>query len=216
MKKVIITFVAIFIIITIIYAGSYCFMTRNVKTPKYAVTLSSGNIQIRQYPPMLLASVTVSGERQTAITNGFRLIADYIFGNNKLPNQQSENIAMTAPVLQQSSHKIAMTAPVMQQLAQNNEWQVSFVMPSKYSLQNIPKPNNSEVRLHEIIAQRVVVIKFSGSITNQNLQKHLNKLNDYIHKTQLKVVGEPRYAFYNPPWTLPMMRRNEIMYVLAS
>jgi hypothetical protein len=96
----------------------------NVERPKYKVVLSSDNIELRDYAPMIVAEAEVTGERRVAIGKGFRLIADYIFGNNTA----SEKVAMTAPVSQQASQKIAMTAPVTQQ-GEGNSWKVYFVMP---------------------------------------------------------------------------------------
>jgi hypothetical protein len=106
----------------------------NVETPDYTVSSKSGNLEIREYGPTIVAEATVEGERDQAIQRGFRIIADYIFGNNL----SSTKVAMTAPVIQQSSEKIAMTAPVIQQ-AKGTSWNVRFVMPSKYTIETLPK-----------------------------------------------------------------------------
>jgi hypothetical protein len=106
----------------------------NVETPVYMVSSKSGNLEIREYGPTIVAEATVEGERDQAIQRGFRIIADYIFGNNL----SSTKVAMTAPVIQQSSEKIAMTAPVIQQ-AKGTSWNVRFVMPSKYTIETLPK-----------------------------------------------------------------------------
>lgn len=109
----------------------------NVEHPKYKVAERSGNIEIRDYVPMIVAEADVKGERREAIGKGFRIIADYIFGNNTA----AQKVPMTAPVTQQGNEKIAMTAPVTQQ-GVDNTWRVRFVMPSKYTMQTLPKPNN--------------------------------------------------------------------------
>ena len=178
----------------------------NVEKPDYKVIQTEQNIEIRQYEPMIIAEVEVDGKREDAIREGFRLIADYIFGNNTV----QRDIAMTAPVQQQESQKIAMTAPVQQQ-STGRSWQISFVMPSKYSMETLPEPKNDRVRLKEILTKKFVVIEFSGTNSNENVTEHENQLMNYIEANQIKIIDSPKYAFYNAPWTLPFMRRNEVM-----
>jgi len=112
----------------------------NVEHPKYKVAERSGNIEIRDYSPMIVAEAEVKGERREAISKGFRIIADYIFGNNTA----AQKVLMTAPVTQQGSEKIAMTAPVTQEGGGDDAWRVSFIMPSKCSMETLPKPNNPD------------------------------------------------------------------------
>jgi hypothetical protein len=177
-----------------------------VEHSDYKVTERSGNIELRDYAPMIVAEAEVEGERREAINKGFRIIADYIFGNNTA----SQKVAMTAPVTQQGSEKIAMTAPVTQQ-GDGKTWRVRFVMPSKYTMETLPKPNNSAVALKEIPAKRVAAIRFSGFNTNDNLNRHAEELNDFLSEQNLTPLSPPTYAFYNPPWTLPFLRRNEVL-----
>jgi len=195
-------------IITLILIGGVLIgpIMSDVEKPDYKVLTSSQNIEIRQYPPIIIAEVEVDGNREAAIGDGFRLLADYIFGNNTV----QKSIAMTAPVQQQESQKIAMTAPVQQQ-STGKAWKVSFVMPSEYSMESLPKPNNDRVTLQEIAAGKLIVIKFSGTSSDKNVAEYEKQLMDYIEANQIKATGSPKYAFYNPPWTLPFMRRNEIM-----
>ena len=183
----------------------------NVEKPDYKVVQSIQNIEIRHYEPMIIAEVEVQGNRKEAISNGFRLIADYIFGNNTV----KRDIAMTAPVQQKESQKIAMTAPV-QQKSKGNNWQISFIMPSEYSIKSLPLPNNDRVLLKEIQTKKFVVIEFSGTNSNENLTKHENELIKYIEANNIKITGPPKYAFYNAPWTLPFMRRNEVMFEIIK
>ena len=178
----------------------------NVEKPDYKVIQSEQNIEIRQYEPMIIAEVEVDGKREDAIRDGFRLLADYIFGNNTV----QQVISMTAPVQQKENQKIAMTAPVQQQ-SMGKSWRMSFVMPSKYSIDSLPLPNNNRVRLKEILTKKFVVIEFSGTNSNENVTKHENQLMNYIEANQINIIGSPKYAFYNAPWTLPFLRRNEVM-----
>lgn len=178
----------------------------NVEKPDYEVIHSTENIEIRRYAPMIIAEVAVEGKRKEAIRNGFRQLADYIFGNNTA----QKDIAMTAPVQQQKNQRIAMTAPVQQQ-SSDNVWNVSFVMPSEYRMASLPKPNNDRVHLKEVPSKTFAVIRFSGTNADKNIAKHEAQLRDYIESQQITGIGSPKYAFYNPPWTLPFMRRNEVM-----
>jgi len=178
----------------------------DVEIPNYEVLAAEQTIEIRRYQPMIIAEVEVVGERKAAINGGFRLLADYIFGNNTL----QQEIAMTAPVAQRGSQKIAMTAPVQQESA-GQSWRVSFIMPAEYSLESLPKPNDARVLLRAVPAQQFAVIRFSGLSSDNNINQHEQQLMDYVHANALTVIGAAKYAFYNPPWTLPPMRRNEVM-----
>lgn len=200
-------------IIGIVFMGAIAAgpIMSDVETPSYEIVKSRDAIEIRQYEPMIVAEVQVNGKREDAIGNGFRLLSDYIFGNN-IANQ---DIAMTAPVQQQESTKIAMTAPVHQQ-STGDDWQVSFVMPSEYTMDTLPKPVNERVALKEIPAKTFAAITFSGTNSDENVQKHENILLEYIEANDLSVISTPKYAFYNPPWTLPLMRRNEVMIEIAK
>ncbi len=180
-----------------------------VEQAPYTVLESHGNIEVREYAPTIVAEVEVRGERMKALNQGFRLIANYIFGNNL----SSKKVAMTAPVTQEAGEKIAMTAPVTQ-MGGDNTWKVRFVMPREYTLASLPQPKNSDVHLVAVPARRAVVIRFSGSNTDKNLATHRDELLRYVAEHHLAVVGAPTSAFYNPPWTLPFLRRNEIMLEL--
>jgi len=193
----------------ILLAGLSGTLMSQVEQAPYTVLESHDNIEIRAYAPIIVAEVEVQGERKQALNQGFRLIADYIFGNNL----SSRKVAMTAPVTQEAGEKIAMTAPVTQ-LGGDNTWKVRFVMPRDYTLDTLPKPKNGEVHLLSVPARRAVVIRFAGSNTDRNLATHRDELLRYVAEHHLPVVGAPTTAFYNPPWTLPFLRRNEIMLEL--
>jgi hypothetical protein len=200
--KIIVVVIGI-ILISAIAVGSI--MSR-VETPAYEVIKSQGKIEIRQFEPMIIAEVQVQGERTDAISKGFRLLADYIFGNNTT----RQNIAMTAPVQQRESTQIAMTAPIQQQSTKDS-WLVSFVMPSEYSIESLPKPKNDRVALKKVPPEQFIVITFSGTSSDENLREHEEELIEFIKNNNISVTGTSKYAFYNPPWTLPLMRRNEVM-----
>jgi hypothetical protein len=178
----------------------------DVEQPSYTVVKTDGAIEIRDYAPMIVAEVDVSGPREESISTGFRMIADFIFGNNV----SAQKLAMTAPVIQQSSEKIAMTAPVIQQ-GEANSWKVRFVMPASYTLETLPKPNNKQVKISTQPEKRFAVIRFAGSTQNENVAEHEALLRAYLAEHKLRAIAPATYAFYNPPWTLPPLRRNEVM-----
>ncbi len=185
--------------------------------PKYVLLEKSEPFELRAYAPLLVAEVKVDGDLDAASNQGFRLIAAYIFGKN----QVSEKIAMTAPVGiestdQNKSAKIAMTAPVGIESSKSsegvgNQWTVSFVMPAEYTLASLPKPLDPQVKIREVPAEKRAVITFSGFYNEEKVQGKTQALRDWIKLKNLKSVGEPQFARYNPPWTLPFMRRNEVM-----
>jgi hypothetical protein len=183
----------------------------NVEHPKYKVAERNDNIEIRDYAPMIVAEADVKGERREAMGKGFRIIADYIFGNNTA----AQKVPMTAPVTQQGNEKIAMTAPVTQQ-ASENTWRVRFVMPSKYTMETLPKPNNPAVELKEIPAKRFAAIRFSGMAEEDSLKRHTKELEDFLSAKTFTPLSPPTYAFYNPPWTLPFLRRNEVLVEIPA
>jgi hypothetical protein len=151
-----------------------------------------------------------------ASSKGFRLIADFIFGNNTAQSDKSEEISMTVPVSVKSSvEKISMTAPVGVKRADSG-WRVYFVMPRQYSLQTLPKPNNPQVSIKSIPLQQFAVIRFSGLVDEEKMVLKLAELNRWIETKKLKAIGIPELARYNPPWTLPFLRRNELMVEVDS
>ena len=182
-----------------------------VEQPAYTVVRSFEDVEVRDYPPMIVAEVEVSGERKEAINAGFRQIADYIFGNNS----PARKIPMTAPVTQQAGEKVAMTAPVSQQAA-GGIWKVRFVMPSGYTLETLPTPNNAAVKLIAVPAERFAAIRFSGLAGGETIARYKQRLFDRLAEQALKSEGEAVTAFYNPPWTLPFLRRNEILVKIRS
>lgn len=176
--------------------------------PRFTVVERSGEIEIRQYGTRLAADVVVEGNEEDARTKGFRLLADYIFGNNTAKSE----IAMTAPVAQQASRseKIDMTAPVAQARGPGNTWRVRFFMPSKYTLQTLPRPNNPAVKIVEIPGETMAVLRFSNSRSAERIAEKTNELIRGLERTKWVASGEPVTWLYDPPWTLPFFRRNEV------
>ena len=192
-----------------------------VEEPKYEIVLQDTRFEVRRYAPFIVAETWVDGDMDAASGKGFRAIADYIFGNNKSPQSAaSSKIAMTAPVTmepQGKSSTIAMTAPVVMQpsrqatsLAGAQRWRVHFVMPGEYTLASLPTPNNGAVTLREAPATLVAVAKYSGFNTETRIQEETLALSAWMESRKFAAVGTAKLARYDPPWTLPIWRRNEI------
>ena len=182
-----------------------------VEEPSYKLSLKDGACEVRAYPALIAAEVTVKGERNAAINEAFRLLAGYIFG----ANTTKQKIAMTAPVVQtpKASEKIAMTAPVTQ-VAKGEAWVVRFIMPKSYSLETLPTPNNPKVSLVPIAESKQAVLRFSGLTQEGDITKHSKDLMTCVAKHNLKASGPVTLARFDPPWTPWFMRRNEVSIIV--
>ena len=182
-----------------------------IEEPTYETILAEEPYEVRQYRPMIVAETFVEGDLSAASNAGFRRIADFIFGNNTSPRGAGEKIEMTAPVTAApASEKIAMTAPVTVEDT-GGRWRVHFVMPSKYTIATLPRPNDPAVVIREVPAAKVAVIRFSGLAGESNVAGKTADLMRWIESRGLRASGAPQLARYNPPWTLPFMRRNEVL-----
>jgi hypothetical protein len=181
-----------------------------IEEPKYDVVQVDGPFEIRKYAPILIAETFVDGDMDEASSKGFRLIADFIFGNNQVTDSNaSSKIAMTAPVTAepQSSESTLQAA---------KKWRIHFVMPSQYTLANIPKPKNDAVTLRDVPSKFFVVHSYSGFNSLSRVQAKTDEALEWANRKALKVLGPPQLSRYDPPWTLPMFRRNEIMVEVAA
>lgn len=173
--------------------------------PRFTVVDKIGVIEVRQYGTRLAADVVVQGDEESARSDGFRLLADYIFGNNT----SRTKIAMTAPVAQERSEKIAMTAPVSQ-TRDGEGWRVRFFMPAKYTRKTLPQPNNPAVQVVELPGETMAVLRFSNSRSAETIAQQTSALLRGIESSRWAVAGAPVTWLYDPPWTLPFFRRNEV------
>ena len=180
---------------TIIYTN----ISMALEEPKYQILKSNNNYEIREYNDRLAVEVTYSNE-----DSGFRYLFNYISGENTT----SEKVSMTVPVTQ--SVKIDMTTPVTQS-KKDGKLVMQFYLPSKFTLNNAPKPTNSRVSLVVLEGGIYAVIKYSGRVTDKNFQKHYKKLKEYLIKDNINFVEPAIRATFNGPFTLPILRRNEVM-----
>jgi SOUL heme-binding protein len=176
--------------------------------PPHTVEPLIQGVEIRRYGPRIAAETRVSGDEIAARSEGFRRLARYIFG----ANGSSDTIAMTAPVGDQKmrqSTKIAMTAPVAQsQSAQ--ESLIRFYMPAEWTMESLPTPIDDRVALRAVAPETVAVLRFSGDRGARSVATHTAKLREVLRSTGFEAAGEPTCWFYDPPWTLWFLRRNEI------
>lgn len=177
--------------------------------PRYEVVDKVAAFEVRRYGPRLAAEVTVGGSAEGARNAGFRKLAAYIFGGNRT----RASIAMTAPVVQSargSSESIAMTAPVVQAGDSAGGWRIQFIMPARYTRETLPVPNDGDVRIVTLPSEDYAVMRFSGDRSGRAVDRRMDELKRTAAERGWRVTGEPAAWFYDPPWTPPFLRRNEV------
>lgn len=179
---------------------------RTEQQPAYTVTEHLGEIEIRQYAPRFAAETTVDAtDERAARSQGFNILAGYIFGKN----HDTREIAMTAPVETKVGRQIDMTAPVETSANQAGKMTMRFFLPVDATHANAPAPNDGRVGLVEIPAQTIAVLRFSGAWSGEAIAEKQNALVAHLNATHWTVVGSPFALFYDPPFTVPALRRNE-------
>lgn len=186
--------------------------------PKYSVVerIDEG-VEVRQYGARVAAEVTVNRRGRTASENAaFGALAGYIFGKNKAQT----DIAMTSPVQTTSSRasaseKIAMTSPVSTATTEGG-MTMRFFLPSTYTTDTAPEPLNSKVSVVDVAPETVATLRFSGLRTSSNVANHTAELLEKLGQTVWVPTGTPSAFFYDPPWTVPTLRRNEIVVLVEK
>ncbi|KAA1251645.1 heme-binding protein [Mycobacterium simiae] len=191
-------------------AGSVVGLRCGTEEPRHSSEQLTDGVEIRHYGPRIAAETTVRAGEEAARNIGFRRLARYIFG----ANHATVKIAMTAPVVQHSAgasgEKIAMTAPVSQRAAADGVWVIRFFMPADKTMDSLPLPDDSEVTLVNVPPETVAVLRFSGIPTETAVASQTAKLLRTLREHGFASTGTPAAWFYDPPWTIPMLRRNEI------
>jgi hypothetical protein len=191
MKNMIITLIVVSVIL-IAFQSFMVISTNRTEKQAYKVIKKEDEFEIRYYPPATFATIQSSAKNYRELSgSGFRKIAGYIFGNNE------------------SSSKIAMTTPVHMDI--NNEGSsMSFVMPSAYDINNLPRPNDANVKLHQTPGEYVAAIAFGGFANDASIKKYAAELEKALGNKGIKSIGHFRYLGYNPPYQL-VGRKNEII-----
>ncbi len=190
---------------------SYSGVAMAVSEPKYSVENKTSEYEIRLYASTLVAQTQIDLPFDDAGNKAFKILADYIFGNNKTKTK----IDMTAPVAQQPiSEKIAMTAPVSQ-IKNSMGYLVQFTMPEQYKMETLPEPLDPRVELVEVPARKVAVYSYSGSWSESRYKDKLEEFNKALSRDNIKTMGEPIFARFNSPFQFWFLRRNEIWFVVS-
>ncbi len=171
----------------------FSFRFKGIETPNYKVIKTFGDVEIREYPQMILAQTKLGGKRyESNGNNGFGVVANYIFGGN----QQKQKIAMTAPVIMNMS---------------DTDASMSFVMPSQYQLSDLPSPNSAAVSLVSQDSMKLAVLRFGGFSSDEKIAKHAQLLTQVLEKNNIRTKGSLLYMGYNAPWDV-INRRNEVAF----
>lgn len=191
--------------------GQIAGVRSSVEEPAYVVETKTGEVEIRRYPARIVAETEVAGPVEAARSEGFSLLAHYIFGGNKA----KAHIPMTAPVAQ-APVKIAMTAPVVQAKDKSGRSMIQFIMPADSKLETLPVPYDSRVHLVEEPATLYAVLRFSGDRSGAAVENREAELLSALKPSPWHQIAEPVAWFYDPPWTIPAFRRNEVAVEVAK
>jgi hypothetical protein len=177
--------------------------------PRFAVIDSTDAYEIRAYEAHLVAEVAVEGEYEAAGSAAFRILAAYIFGNNA----DSLTMAMTVPVSITPVHDRAQLSVVTVDKSEvgNGRYIYRFVIERQYTAATLPPPKDQRITIREIEARTMAVRRYSGRATEGNHRRNLATLQAALDRDGRRVRGEPEFAVYNGPFTLPFLRRNEVV-----
>jgi hypothetical protein len=171
----------------------FSFRFKGIETPNYKVIKTLGDVEIREYPQMILAQTKLGGKRyESNGNNGFGVVANYIFGGN----QQKQKIAMTAPVIMNMS---------------DTDASMSFVMPSQYQISDLPTPNSTAVSLVSQDSMKLAVLRFGGFSSDEKIAKYAQLLTQVLQENNIRTKGSLLYMGYNAPWDV-INRRNEVAF----
>ena len=178
-----------------------------IERAQYTVVKKEGNFELRQYEPNLVAETIVEGDFDEVGNEGFRRLFDYISGNNR----KQQSISMTAPVSQKAeSEKISMTAPV-NQVRVGEKYRITFIMPAEYTMETLPEPLDTRVKLKEVPGQLIAAFRYSGTWSEGRYEEKRVRLQELMRQRDLEPAGEPIFARYNPPFMPWFLRRNEVL-----
>lgn len=193
------TTISLVFVISLIGLSVWILIPKFLEAPNYTVKVSEAKIELRQYDNFLMTKVLMNGAQNEALRKGFRPLVRFIGAKER------------------STEKISMTVPVMQEkTSSENKWLVSFSMPSKYTLANLPKPASKNLKQEEVPIKLMAAIRFNGRPSEDTLLLKEIELKNWIHKNDLKVIGLAHYYFYNDPITPGFFRRNEVLFEVTQ
>ena len=189
---------------------------RGTETPDYAVEreLADG-VEIRAYPAMHMAAVTVDGTKDTASSRAFQQLAGYIFGGNS----GNQKIAMTTPVISKPATMIQYSGePVMDETAPeaSRTWTQAFILPAEYDLASLPAPDDGTIRIFRTQPYRVAALRFRGQGSPERFAKARATLAGILSEEGIEHAPVPEYASYDAPWVPTARKRHEVHYRLED
>jgi len=165
-------------------------MASDIEEPSWTLVDTVEKVELREYAPSIQAVTQLDHSGQTSA--GFQRLAGFIFGGNE------------------TGEKIAMTAPVEESLEANQPL-MAFTLPSEYELEDLPEPADDSVQIQTVPGRTMAAIRFSGWATDGKVKRNTQQLIATLKQHGIEAVGTPSLNQYNPPWTPPFLRRNEIM-----
>ena len=220
------SFKALACLVTLVLStGCSVLGVNSVEEASYRLLEKEGKFELREYESLVAAQTAVDADFKEAGSIAFRRLFDYISGNN----ESQQKVAMTAPVVAEAGEKIEMTAPVIGEPVfgepngaepnggepDGNTWRYRFVLPKHYTIETAPTPRDDAVTLESVPQKTVAVIRFSGLVSREDVEEKTEELSRWMTANKLAPASGPRWAGYNPPWTLPFLRRNEVMIDVA-
>lgn len=185
-----------------------------IEKPEYEVLLVDGAVEYRRYQSFIVAETEIFDVEswKDASNEGFRRLFSYITGDNN----GEEKIAMTAPVQQSKLQLEDVRFNQAEPLIDGAGWKVGFMLPSSYSIADAPMPEDERIKIRVVPEKLVAAIRYSGRWTTRNYDKYETRLMAALSEADIKTMGVPETAFYNPPFVPPFMRRNEILIEVVS
>ena len=190
-----------------VWMGYTAFYEGRLSSPNYKVITTDKSFEVREYAPFTLASTSIPNQGDKALSQGFRILARFIFGGN----HQSESLAMTAPVLQQNGAEVGLLSS-----AASQGMTMAFVMPIDRSFESIPKPNQASVALQSVSWGTVASLRFSGRASTSDFQRAEVDLRGWMSDHGYEAKGPASYAQYNSPSAFPALRRNEVLIQIKT
>ena len=198
----------------LVFAAAFSSFAFAIEKPEYEVIVVDGPVEYRLYQSFIVAETEIVDVEswKDASSEGFRRLFKYITGDNN----GEEKIAMTAPVQQSKLQAEDVRFNQAEPLTGQSGWTVSFMLPSMYSMVDVPTPEDERIEIRIVPEKLVAAIRYSGRWTTRNFDKYESRLMAALLEGNVEVLGESETAFYNPPFVPPFMRRNEILVEVAS
>ncbi len=186
------------IVLFFAFGGGTLFGIRTLEAPPYTVVLEDGAIEVREYGAFLVAETSVAtDDYDESGSRGFRRLGGYIFGRNRTGDSEE-------------SRKIPMTVPVIQE-RRDEAWTMAFVMPSEHTRETLPEPLDPSVEFRTVPGRTVAALRYTGFVTEAKMRARTERLKVWLTERGYAAASVPRSARYDPPWTIPFLRRNEIL-----